>query len=237
MAARGIGATVLAVPRALSGIVAVPQGAEAGISRTAAATSSSKPSTAKMPVWTAPTANSTSATPDTKPPSAVTGLRLLTINDSVIGLAWDAGQDNVAVKLYVVKGDGFTSVQTADTKATVSWPHRTTSVSIQVSAIDTSGNQGQWRSLVVVPPVPAAATTTSAPVVPPTSAPAVTTMTPETTTTAPSEPAASDSASTAASSEAATTQATTADATTQSAAVQDPGTTGAMADPSSAQPS
>lgn len=221
MAALGIGATVLAVPRALSGIVAVPQGAEAGISRTAAATSSSKPSTAKMPVWTAPTANSTSATPDTKPPSAVTGLRLLTNNDSVIGLAWDAGQDNVAVRSYLVKGDGFTTFQTTDTKASVSWPHRTTTVSVQVSAVDTSGNQGEWRALQVNPPVTAAVGATA-----PTTAPPTTTE-PAATTEAPSIPPSSDSA---------TTDAPSVDSSpVQSAAVQDPGTSGAMADPSSAQ--
>ena len=235
MAALGIGATVIAVPRAISGMTGVPQIVEAGISRTAAETPSSKPSTAKMPIWSAP---ANTATPDTRPPSPVTGLRVMANSESTISLAWDAGQDNVAVKLYVVKGDGFAPVQTADTKATVSWPHRTSSVSVMVSAVDTSGNQGQWRSLVVVPPVTVTTTATTAPVVAPTTAPATTT-TPDVTTT-PSDvttttttgPASSGAASTGS-----TQAASSASTAVQSAAVQDPGTAGAMADPSSAQPS
>ena len=225
MAALGIGATVIAVPRALSGIVAVPQVAEAGISRTAAATPSSKPSTAKMPVWSASPTTARTAATDTRPPSPVTGLRLMANNDAAISISWDAGQDNVAVKLYVVKGVGFTTVQTADTKATVSWPHRTANVSIQVSAVDTSGNQGEWRSLVVVPPF-AAVSATTPPEPTSTSGPPSTTD-PAVTTTAPSEAASTDTASTAASTDS---------SAVQTAAVQDPGTGGVVADPSSTQP-
>ena len=188
MAALGIGATVIAVPRALSGIVAVPQANDPGISRTAAVTPSAKPSTAKMPVWTAPASGAISTTPDTRPPSAVTNLRLVSNGDTAIAIAWDMSQDNVAVKLYVVRGNGFTTLETADTKATVQWGHRTANVSIQVSAIDTSGNQGEWRSLVVVPPIAAATIAPPAP----TTAP-VTSSTPVVTTTAPSDPPTSES--------------------------------------------
>ncbi len=217
MAALGIGATVLAVPRALSGIVAVPQGAEAGISRTVAAISSTKPSIAKMPAWTAPAGSSTSRTPDTKPPAAVTGLRVLSNDDATISLAWDPGTDNVAVKGYVVKGDGFPPFQTTDTKATVAWPHRTSSVSVLVSAVDTSGNQGQWRSLVVTPPQTSAATaTTTTPTTAPVTTPAAVTTdpppSPSSTPTAvgtPTDTASAGSASTDASA-------------VQSAAVQSP---------------
>ena len=137
MAALGIGATVIAVPRALSGIVAVPQASDPGISRTAAVTPTAKPSTAKMPVWTPPASTTSSATRDTRPPSAVSNLRLLSNGETAIAIAWDVSQDNVAVKLYVVRGNGFTTIQTADTRATVPWAHRTANVSIQVSAIDT----------------------------------------------------------------------------------------------------
>ncbi len=225
MAALGIGATVVAVPRALSGIVAVPQVAEAGISRTAAVLPSTKPSTAKMPVWSGPPTASSSA-PDTKPPSAVTGLRLLSNNEATISIGWDTGSDNVAVKLYLVKGDGFSTIQTTETKASVSWPHRTGSVLVQVSAVDTSGNQGEWRGLTVTPPLTAAVgTTTSAP----TSAPPTTPVEVVTTTPPPSsDPPSTDTASTPASSDAATT--------VQSAAVQDPGS-GVLTQPSSAQSS
>ena len=218
MAALGIGATVLAVPRALSGIVAVPQGAEAGISRTVAATSSTKPTTAKMPVWTAPAGTSPSRTHDTVPPAAITGLRLVANDDATISLAWDPGTDNVAVKAYVVKGDGFPSFQTTDTKATVVWPHRTSSVSVLVSAVDTSGNQGQWRSLVVTPPVAPAGT----------AAPGTPTTAPVTTPTVTADPPSSTSSTgTASVSSTPTDTASTGSASTgaspvQSAAVQSP---------------
>ena len=181
MAALGIGATAIAVPRALSGIVAVPQANAPGISRTDAVTPSAKPSTAKMPVWTAAASGAISTTPDTRPPSAVSNLRLVSNGDTAIAIAWDMSRDNVAVKLYVVRGNGFTTLETAGTKATVHWGHRTANVSIQVSAIDTSGNQGEWRSLVVVPPAAAAAarTATAAPTTAPTtSATAATSSTP-----------------------------------------------------------
>ena len=223
MAALGIGATVSAVPRALSGIVAVPQGAEAGISRTAAGISSSKPSTAKIPVWSAPP----SGAPDTRPPSAVTGLRLLSNSDSTIALSWDPGQDNVAVKLYLVKGDGFPTVQTTETKATVSWPHRTATVAVQVSAVDTSGNQGEWRTLSVTPPLTAAAGATAT-VVPARSTATAPSTDPVVTTAPPASPSSTDSSATAAASTEASTVQTTA---------VDPGSTAtALADPSSAQP-
>jgi chitodextrinase len=200
MAALGIGATVIAVPRALSGIVAVPQANAPGISRTAAVTTSAKPSTAKMPVWTAPASGAISTTPDTRPPSAVSNLRLVSNGDTAIAIAWDKSQDNVAVKLYAVRGNGFTTLETADTKATVQWGHRRANVSIQVSAVDTSGNQGEWRSLVVVPPAAAATTATVAP----TTAPAATSPAPVETTATTSEPATSGSVPTDASSVATT---------------------------------
>jgi chitodextrinase len=226
MAALGIAATVIAVPRAISGMVGVPQIAEAGINRTAAVTPSAKPSTAKMPVWSA-TPTASVSTPDTKPPSAVTGLRLLSNSEASISIAWDSGTDNVAVKGYVVKGDGFVTIQTSETKATVSWPRRTATVSVQVSAVDTSGNQGDWRSLSVAPPVIAATATTSAVV---TTAPATSSPPVETTTAPPTQPPSGPSTDLASSAPA--TDAATA---VQSAAVQDPGT-GILADPSSAQP-
>jgi len=215
MAALGIGATVIAVPRALSGIVAVPQANDPGISRTAAVSSSAKPSTAKMPVWSPPASGASSATPDTRPPSAVSNLRLVSNGGNAIAIAWDVSQDNVAVKVYVVRGDGFTTLETTDTRATVQWGHRTTNVSIKVSAIDTSGNQGEWRSLVVVPPMTAA--TTSAP----TTAPA-TSSTPVVTTPVPSEPATSQSVPTDASSGATTVSSSSAQdpASTDQASVQ-----------------
>jgi hypothetical protein len=225
MAALGIGATIIAVPRALSGIVAVPQVNSPGISRTAAVTPSAKPSTAKMPVWTEPASGAISTTPDTRPPSAVSNLRLVSNGDTAIAIAWDVSRDNVAVKLYVVKGNGFTTLETADTKATVQWGHRTANVSIQVSAVDTSGNQGEWRSLVVVPPAAATAAPTTATAAP-TTAPA-TSSTPAETTATSSEPAASQSVPKTASSGA---------TTASPAGAQDPASSAATAAQASVQP-
>jgi len=126
----------------------------------------------------------------------VSNLRLVSNGDTAIAIAWDVSRDNVAVKLYVVKGNGFTTLETADTKATVHWGHRTANVSIQVSAVDTSGNQGEWRSLVVVPPAAAATTATVAPT--------TASSTPVETTATPSGSATSDPVPTGASSVATT---------------------------------
>ena len=169
-----------------------------------------------MPVWTAPASGAISTTADTRPPSAVSNLRLVSNGGTAIAIAWDMSQDNVAVKLYVVRGNGFTTLETADTKATVQWGHRTANVSIQVSAVDTSGNQGEWRSLVVVPPAAAAAATT-----PTTAAAAPTSSTPVETTPVPSEPATSPSVPTDASSLA---------TTASPAGAQDPASTAATTD-------
>jgi chitodextrinase len=148
-----------------------------------------------MPVWTAPASVAISTTADTRPPSAVSNLRLVSNGETAIAIAWDMSQDNVAVKLYVVRGNGFTTLETAGTKATVQWGHRTANVSIQVSAVDTSGNQGEWRSLVVVPPAAAATTTT-----PTTTTAATTNSTSVGTTPVPSAPATSPSVPTGAAS-------------------------------------
>ncbi len=118
----------------------------------------------------------------------MSNLHLVSNGENAISIAWDMSQDNAAVKLYVVRGNGFTTLETADTRATVQWGHRTANISIQVSAIDTSGNQGEWRSLLVVPPMAVATTATSAPTTTP-----ATSSTPVVTSTAPSDPATSQS--------------------------------------------
>ncbi|HEX7396057.1 MAG TPA: hypothetical protein VF312_00800 [Propionibacteriaceae bacterium] len=155
----------------------------------------------------------------------MSNLRLVSNGDTAIAIAWDVSRDNVAVKLYVVKGNGFTTLETADTKATVQWGHRTANVSIQVSAVDTSGNQGEWRSLVVVPPAAATAAPTTATAAP-TTAPA-TSSTPVETTAASSEPAASQSVPKTASSGA---------TTASPAGAQDPASSAATAAQASVQP-
>lgn len=152
LAALGIGATVLAVPRALSRIVAVPGGeSDPGISRTAAVeTTSTRPATEKMPAWS-PTPSG-SSTPDTRPPTPVGNLRLVSNTDATLAIAWDASSDDVGVKAYQVKGDGFSTISTSSTQATLPWAHRTSAVTVQVSALDTSNNRSDWRTLSIPAP-------------------------------------------------------------------------------------
>jgi hypothetical protein len=196
LAALGIGATLVAVPRALSGIVAVPQGGtDPGISRTAGATQTAKANTATMPGWS-PSPSTSSSAADTKPPSLVTNLRISSNTDAVAVVSWDASNDNVAVRGYVVRADGVTSETSAPT-VTFSWARRTGSITVQVAAVDSSGNQSEWRSIVVNPPrgttTTQAAVTTAPAVVttePTTAAPTVTTT--ESTTPPPPPPPSSE---------------------------------------------
>lgn len=195
MAALGIGATLIAVPRALSGIVAVPQGgSDPGISRTAGSTQTPKANTATVPGWSPSSSASNPPAADTKPPSLVTNLRITSNTGSVAVVSWDASSDNVAVRGYAVRADGATSEKPAP-PVTFSWSRRTGSITVQVAAIDKSGNLSEWRSIVVDPPkdtttTPAGVTTTQAAV---TTAPAgvttaPTTDTPTVTTTDPTTP-------------------------------------------------
>lgn len=180
LAALGIGATLVAVPRALSGIVAVPQGgSDPGIARTSGATQSAKASTATVPVWSpSPSTTTTPPAADKKPPSVVTNLYIKSNTEAVAVVTWDASNDNVAVRGYVVRADGSTSTTPAPPVSFL-WSRRTGPITVQVAAVDTSGNQGEWRTIVVNPPK--GTTTTQA---------AVTTAPPVEVTTAPTTAAA-----------------------------------------------
>ncbi len=152
LAALGIGATLVAVPRALSGIVAVPQGgSDPGISRTAGATQTAKANTATMPGWSPSPSASTPSTADTKPPSLVTNLRVTSNTEAAAVVSWDASNDNVAVKGYVVRADGTTS-ETSAPPVSFSWSKRSGSITVQVAAVDGAGNKSEWRSIVVNQP-------------------------------------------------------------------------------------
>ena len=188
LAALGIGATLIAVLRALSGIVAVPQGgSDPGISRTAGATQTAKASTATVPVWSPSPSASTPYTADTKPPSPVTNLRITSNTESSAVVSWDASNDNVAVRGYVVRADGSSS-ETPAPPASFSWSHRTGSITVQVAAIDSSGNQGEWRSIVVNQPKGTTTTRAAVTVAPVAATTAPTAPTPTDTTTVPTTP-------------------------------------------------
>lgn len=183
LAALGIGATLVAVPRALNGIAAVPMsGSDPAISRTGGATQTAKASAATVPAFSA-VASATPSVTDTKAPSTVTNLRVVSATDAGAVISWDASSDNVAVRGYVVRCDSTTTVQTSP-PATLGWSRRTTPVTVQVAAVDTSGNQSEWRS-VVVPAKTVAATqpVTTAPVEPTNTIPK---------TTAPTTPAVTE---------------------------------------------
>ncbi len=184
LAALGIGATLVAVPRALSGIAAVPQGGtDPAISRTGAPTTSPKANAATVPAFSA--SGSTSPTPDTKAPTTVANLRVVSVSDTGAVITWDASSDNVAVKTYIVRSDATSPVQTAP-PATLGWARRSSSVTIQVAAVDTSGNQSEWRSITVNPKTAAVsqpvttvpAGSSSAPPPPPSTPPVVVESTP-----------------------------------------------------------
>jgi len=180
LAALGICATLIAVPRALSGIVAVPQGgSDPGISRTAGVMQTPKVSTATVPGWSPSQSASAPPAADKKPPSLVGNLRITSNTEAVAVVSWDPSSDNVAVRGYVVVADRSTS-QTSATQVSFSWARHTASFTVKVAAFDTSGNQGEWRTIVVNPPK--GATTTQAAV---TTAPVDVTTSP--TTAAPTE--------------------------------------------------
>ncbi|MGV8850015.1 MAG: hypothetical protein ACOH16_10765 [Propionibacteriaceae bacterium] len=166
LAALGIGATLIAVPRALSGIVAVPQGgSDPGISRTAGAMQTPKV-TATVPGWSPSVAASNPPGADKKPPSLVSNLRITSNTEAVAVVSWDPSSDNVAVRGYVVVADRSTS-ETSALSVSFPWARHTASFTVKVAAVDTSGNQGEWRTIVVNPPkgaTTAQAAVTTAPV-------------------------------------------------------------------------
>jgi hypothetical protein len=150
LAALGIGATLVAVPRALSGIVAVPQGgSDPGISRTAGVMQSAKISTATVPGWS-PSQSATPPTADKKPPSPVTNLSVRDTGTTA-RISWSSSSDNVAVRGYLVRADGSTS-ETSALFVSFPWASHTASFMVKVAAVDTSGNQSAWGSIWVNPP-------------------------------------------------------------------------------------
>lgn len=195
LAALGIGATLVAVPRALSGMVAVPQGgSDPAISRTGAPPTTAKANAATVPAFSSATASPSA--PDTKAPTSVVNLRVVSASDSGAVITWDPSSDNVAVKTYVVRSDATSAVETAP-PATLGWARRSSSVTIQVAAIDTSGNQSEWRSITINPKTAAVtAPTTTAPADPTSAPPPAPSTTPAVVETTPSVSApASDAGS------------------------------------------
>lgn len=95
-----------------------------------------------------------------RPPSSVYDLRLASNTLETFTVAWDAASDEFGVASYQVLMNGFAAVLTTATEVTLRWPQGDENVLIQVSAINTRGNQGEWRSLVIIPPPTASSTPT-----------------------------------------------------------------------------
>ena len=100
----------------------------------------------------------------------------LVFTEATAVVSWDASSDNVAVRGYVVRADGSSS-ETPAPPITFPWSRHPGSFTVQVAAVDSSGNQGEWRSIVVNQPKGTTATTQ-----------AVVTTTPAEVTTAPTTP-------------------------------------------------
>ncbi|MHA1686729.1 MAG: lamin tail domain-containing protein [Candidatus Heimdallarchaeaceae archaeon] len=79
--------------------------------------------------------------PDTTPPAKVTGLTATTLSTSEISLTWDANTES-DLSYYNIYRDGVKIAQTSDTSYTDSGLSPDTTYTYEVSAVDTSGNEG-----------------------------------------------------------------------------------------------
>ncbi|MHA1813365.1 MAG: S8 family serine peptidase, partial [Candidatus Thorarchaeota archaeon] len=93
--------------------------------------------------------------PDTTPPAKVTGLTTETLSHTEIKLTWDANTEE-DLDHYNVYRDGTKIAETTDTTYTDTGLTPETTYTYEVSAVDTSGNEGEKSD-------PASATTDPAP--------------------------------------------------------------------------
>ena len=91
-------------------------------------------------------AGSTSACPDTMPPSAPTGLAQSGATESSVSLGWSASSDNVGVVGYGVYVNGVLRSSTAVASATVSGLVCGSSYTFAVDAYDAAGNRSTQAS-------------------------------------------------------------------------------------------
>lgn len=86
---------------------------------------------------------------DTEPPSKVTGLTVTDAKDGKLNLKWNPATDNIAVDYYNIywDQDGYTSVIAKVNHPTVTYQKTGlddgTTYTFKVSAVDTSGNEGE----------------------------------------------------------------------------------------------
>ncbi len=83
-----------------------------------------------------------STPPDTTPPAKVTGLTATTLSSTQIKLTWDANTES-DLDHYNVYRDGTKIAETTDTTYTDSGLSPGTTYTYEVSAVDTSGNEGE----------------------------------------------------------------------------------------------
>ncbi|MEM7372588.1 MAG: fibronectin type III domain-containing protein [Bacteroidota bacterium] len=107
----------------------------------------------------------TSAAPDTDPPSVPAGLASSNITTSSFDVSWNASTDNVGVTGYTVYLDGASQGTTTGTSYSFSGLNSSTSYDVTVDAFDAAGNTSAQSSALSV-------TTSAAPDTDPPSVPA-----------------------------------------------------------------
>ncbi len=110
-------------------------------------------STTALPLATAtsPARTTSLSVVDHRPPSPVGRLRLVANTATTITIAWDPSTDNVGVVEYQVALNGTTVSTTQQTTLHVDGIPRHSRLLVQVAALDSARNQGEWRGLVLMP--------------------------------------------------------------------------------------
>jgi hypothetical protein len=91
---------------------------------------------------------------DTINPSKVTGLTATNAYDGKIDLSWDPASDNVAIAFYKIYRDNTYITQVSTLEYLDSGLNNNQSYSYQVSAVDTSGNEGEKSNPASATPTP-----------------------------------------------------------------------------------
>lgn len=102
------------------------------------------------PILPSPTTAPSTSAPAPRLPAAPRTLALRANDDAGFTIGWAPGDD--ASVRYIVRLDGRPSGVVAATQATLGWPGGTDRVTVQVSALDSQGNEGPAAALVVVRP-------------------------------------------------------------------------------------
>ncbi len=92
---------------------------------------------------------STSACPDTQPPTTPTALTVATVTQTSVGLSWPASTDNVGVGGYTVYQGASVAGSTASTSYTVAGLSCGTTYTLAVDAYDAAGNRSGKATISV----------------------------------------------------------------------------------------